>query len=159
MEWRQDSWILQLGLFFIILVSACVRVCLRPLNRIRLLADQVGFSHVQGSARKKAAQIQRLRQMRQKGRLPPSFPNGWYALAESREVSHIISCIKTLLLSSDSPISFPVGSSLNTPRCRSGGKFCGVPRARKWPGLCHQCLLSGKPKPFLSYFHFENYLA
>ena len=95
MEW-QNAWNLQLGIFFIFLVSlwiAILRVCLRPLNRIRLLTDQVGFSHVQGSARKKAAQIQRLRQMRQKGRLPPSFPNGWYALAESREVGHIISYI------------------------------------------------------------------
>ena len=62
-------------------------LCLKPLNRIRLLEDNVGFAHIKGKARRKAAQIQRLRQMRQKGRIPPSFPNGWYALAESREVS------------------------------------------------------------------------
>ena len=72
--------------FFIIFVWLAYGLCVKPLNRIRLLEDNVGFAHVKGKARKKAAEIQRLRKMRQKGCIPPSFPNGWYALAESNEV-------------------------------------------------------------------------
>ena len=57
-----------------------------PMNRVRILSDNLGFAHVQGSGRKKRDMINRLRKTRFEGKIPPAFPNGWYALAESREV-------------------------------------------------------------------------
>ena len=57
-----------------------------PMNRVRILSDNLGFGHVQGSGCKKRDMINRLRKTRFEGKIPPAFPNGWYALAESREV-------------------------------------------------------------------------
>ena len=55
------------------------------MNRVRLLCDNVGFAHLSGTAKKREI-INRLRKTRFQGKIPPAFPNGWYALAESREV-------------------------------------------------------------------------
>lgn len=55
------------------------------MNRVRLLCDNVGFGHLSETAKKREI-INRLRKTRFQGKIPPAFPNGWYALAESREV-------------------------------------------------------------------------
>ena len=137
----EEYWIVLLLLALLLILGWLYKLCTRPLNRIRVSEDRVGFSHVKGKAREKAAQVQRLRKMRQKGRTPPSFPNGWYALAESREVSFFL-----LQLQSFSLMKRLVGSGRRcTPRCSFGRKFCRVPGKRERPSLRHQCLLSGKP--------------
>ena len=57
-----------------------------PMNRVRIVSDNLGFAHIQGGGRNKRDMINRLRKTRFEGKIPPAFPNGWYALAESREV-------------------------------------------------------------------------
>ena len=59
-----------------------------PMNRVRIVSDNLGFAHIQGGGRNKRDMINRLRKTRFEGKIPPAFPNGWYALAESREVKY-----------------------------------------------------------------------
>ena len=62
----------------------------RPMNRVRLLEDDLGFGHLNKAdrlGRRKRHTVNQLRRARKEGTLPPSFPNGWYAIAESRQVS------------------------------------------------------------------------
>ena len=55
-----------------------------PMDRVRKVTE-VGYRHIQGPGRK--AVISRLRKNRRMGNCPPAFPNGWFVVAESREVS------------------------------------------------------------------------
>lgn len=55
-----------------------------PLDRVRRVGE-VGFAHVvKGGGRREA--INRMRKGRKTGAIPPPFPNGWFVIAESREV-------------------------------------------------------------------------
>lgn len=56
-----------------------------PMNRVRTEEDNVGFAHISGKHKKNI--INRLRKARKNGKIPPPFPNGWYAVVESRDVS------------------------------------------------------------------------
>ena len=69
----------------LLLLYGVIWVFILPMNRVRLLCDNVGFSHLSGTAKKREI-INRLRKTRFQGKIPPAFPNGWYAIAESREV-------------------------------------------------------------------------
>lgn len=70
----------------LLLVYVVIWIWILPMNRVRLLCDNVGFAHLSGTAKKREI-INRLRKTRFQGKIPPAFPNGWYALAESRELS------------------------------------------------------------------------
>ena len=61
-----------------------------PMNRIRTL-DDVGFAHLNLPPKLKRQKMIQLKRAKKLGNPPPPFPNGWYVLAESREV--IISLI------------------------------------------------------------------
>ena len=65
----------------------CRYLFILPMNRIRTLNDDIGFKHINGKLKKAA--INRLRKSRKVGKIPPPFPNGWYVLAESTEVSNL----------------------------------------------------------------------
>ena len=69
----------------LLLLYVVIWIWILPMNRVRLLSDNVGFAHLSGTAKKREI-INRLRKTRFQGKIPPAFPNGWYALAESREV-------------------------------------------------------------------------
>ena len=58
-----------------------------PMNRVRSV-EEVGFSHFKGSRKK--MWINRARKNRKVGNCPPAFPNGWYVVAECREVRNKI---------------------------------------------------------------------
>lgn len=79
------------------------RLTFTPLDRVKAVADVGwGFLHPpRGSwwspmgwgggqrrlgGKELAAQIRRLQKMRKKGTLPPVYPNGWFAVAETREL-------------------------------------------------------------------------
>lgn len=68
-----------------LLLYLVIWIFILPMNRVRLLCDNVGFAHLNGTAKKREI-INRLRKTRFQGKIPPAFPNGWYALAESREL-------------------------------------------------------------------------
>ena len=57
-----------------------------PMNRIRTL-DEVGFAHLNLPPKVKRQRMKQLKKSKQMGNPPPPFPNGWYVLAESREVN------------------------------------------------------------------------
>ena len=76
--------ILALTIAFIPIIYSLVYLWILPMNRIRTLEDNVGFAHIRGKRKKEA--INRLRYTRNAGKIPPPLPNGWYAVAESREV-------------------------------------------------------------------------
>ena len=58
-----------------------------PLDMYRSF-EEVGYSNVKGQRmRTKKDLINRMRRNRHLGRMPPPFPNGWYVLAESAQVS------------------------------------------------------------------------
>ena len=69
----------------LLLLYVVIWIWILPMNRVRLLCDNFGFAHLSGTAKKREI-INRLRKTRFQGKIPPAFPNGWYALAESREV-------------------------------------------------------------------------
>ena len=46
----------------------------------------MGFRHL-GSGKLRAATINRSRRLKKVGRAPPPFPNGWFVLLESRDLS------------------------------------------------------------------------
>ena len=75
------------GIISAITVYVIIYLWILPMDRIRTLEDDVGFAHVSGSGKRKKEAINRLRKSRKTGKIPYPFPNGWYALAESREVS------------------------------------------------------------------------
>lgn len=54
-----------------------------PMNRIRKVSD-VGYKHLDTEGR--ATTIKRLQKNRRMGKCPPPFPNGWFVVAESRDV-------------------------------------------------------------------------
>ena len=68
----------------IIVGYSVIYLWILPMNRVRTLDDDVGFAHITGKQKKGI--INRLRKTRKTGKIPPPYPNGWYALAESREV-------------------------------------------------------------------------
>ena len=67
-----------------------VYLWLLPMNRVRGL-HETGFNHLRKYGRDSAARkklwINRSLKLRKVGNTPPPFPNGWFVLAESREVS------------------------------------------------------------------------
>ena len=78
-------WALAEILIILLILYGLVWIWILPMNRVRTLSDNVGFAHVNGGANKRNI-INRLRKTRFQGKIPPAFPNGWYALAESKEV-------------------------------------------------------------------------
>ncbi|XP_059093553.1 cholesterol 7-desaturase nvd-like isoform X1 [Tigriopus californicus] len=56
-----------------------------PMNRIRSV-DEVGFNHILETGKRKKLAINRLRKTRKAGKMPPAFPNGWFVLAETRDI-------------------------------------------------------------------------
>jgi cholesterol 7-dehydrogenase len=58
-----------------------------PMNRIRTL-DDVGFAHLNLPPKLKRQKMIQLKRSKKLGNPPPPFPNGWYVLAESREVMY-----------------------------------------------------------------------
>lgn len=56
-----------------------------PMNRIRAV-DEVGFHQITETGKRKKLAINRLRKSRKAGKMPPAFPNGWFVLAESRDI-------------------------------------------------------------------------
>ena len=81
-------WLFVGGLLFGILVYINAYVWLWPMDRVRTL-DQIGFAHVEhaNNGRRKAAVVRRMQRARQPGSMPPVYPNGWFVVAESRQVS------------------------------------------------------------------------
>ncbi|XP_041983779.1 cholesterol 7-desaturase nvd isoform X2 [Aricia agestis] len=60
---------------------------LRQTNfHIRIELSEVGFEHVSGARGERAVNIGRVMRARRRGELPPPYPNGWYALVESRDL-------------------------------------------------------------------------
>lgn len=59
-----------------------------PMNRIRAV-DEVGFHQITETGKRKKLAINRLRKSRKAGKMPPAFPNGWFVLAESRDVNNL----------------------------------------------------------------------
>ena len=60
-----------------------------PLDMFRSF-EEVGYSNVKGQRmRTKKDLINRMRRNRHLGRMPPPFPNGWYVLVESAQVSTV----------------------------------------------------------------------
>jgi hypothetical protein len=55
------------------------------MNRVRTL-DEVGFAHLNLAPKLKKQRINQLKRAKKLGNPPPPFPNGWYVLAESRQV-------------------------------------------------------------------------
>lgn len=84
------AWLVQLTL--VALLSALIYFnfylwCL-PMNRTRTFEDHVGFAHIKGCNNKvRRDNINRLRKLRKPGNTPPPFPNGWYIILESRNLS------------------------------------------------------------------------
>ena len=78
-------WALAEILIILLILYGLVWIWILPMNRVRTLSDNVGFAHVNGGVHKRNI-INRLRKTRFEGKIPPAFPNGWYALAESKEV-------------------------------------------------------------------------
>ena len=59
-----------------------------PVSQHFLFASQlsdVGYRHL-GSGKLRAAAVNRSRRLKKLGRSPPSFPNGWFVLLESRDL-------------------------------------------------------------------------
>jgi cholesterol 7-dehydrogenase len=83
-----DLWLL-LDVFCALLLTALAvlgyYLWAVPMNRIRTL-DEVGFAHLNLPPKVKRQRINQLKRSRKLGNPPPPFPNGWYVLAESREV-------------------------------------------------------------------------
>ena len=92
MELVQAVLTFLLYLIITIVVLGVSRMCrylfILPMNRIRTLNDDIGFKHINGKLKKAA--INRLRKSRKVGKIPPPYPNGWYVLAESTEVSKLL---------------------------------------------------------------------
>ena len=72
-------------LIILLILYGIIWIWILPMNRVRTLSDNVGFAHINGGAHKRDI-INRLRKTRFEGKIPPAFPNGWYALVESKEV-------------------------------------------------------------------------
>ena len=127
----------------LLLLYGVIWVFILPMNRVRLLCDNVGFSHLSGTAKKREI-INRLRKTRFQGKIPPAFPNGWYAIAESREVfkeknalvSYNIINYNTSIIMPKSG-TFLVTQGWSSTSCRSRAKLCSVSRSGIRKGLCH----------------------
>ncbi len=79
-------WTLLAALTLAAAAYAAAHLFFLPMDRVRTV-EQVGFAHVEGgSARRKRMWVNRLRRWRKAGRAPPPYPNGWYAIFESRQV-------------------------------------------------------------------------
>ena len=72
-------------LIVLFIVYGIVWIWILPMNRVRPLSDNVGFAHINGGDQKRDV-VNRLRKTRFQGKIPPAFPNGWYALVESKKV-------------------------------------------------------------------------
>lgn len=81
-----DIFITVLVLISTLFALRLTKAIFQPMNRVRGLRDGIGFGHVKGKGIRKRDYINRLRKMRNEGEIPEAFPNGWYAIAESREV-------------------------------------------------------------------------
>ena len=84
-----DVWTVIAQLFWLALVSAVVLVNLYlwlvPMDRVRT-HDDVGFAHLNLPPKLKRQRINQLKRSKKLGKPPPPYPNGWYVLAESRQV-------------------------------------------------------------------------
>ena len=74
------------GALIALLISAVVYLSFIPMNRIRTQDHLLGFAHVKLSGQRRKEYVNRLRKLRYTGKIPPAYPNGWYAVAESREL-------------------------------------------------------------------------
>lgn len=80
-----------------------------PINRIRLLGDvgyqnEVGSGDINaGSCAKRDAIVAAVMKRRKTGDIPPVFPNGWFAILESRDLkpgdAKSVSCLGELTIS------------------------------------------------------------
>lgn len=71
--------------FIALILAALYWVWYIPMDRIRTVND-VGFSHLNHLGRRKKLWINRMRKSRQNGKAPPVYPNGWFVVAESKDV-------------------------------------------------------------------------
>ncbi|KAF6198654.1 hypothetical protein GE061_008406 [Apolygus lucorum] len=62
-----------------------VKYLVIPLDWTKEL-DESGYGYVGGSGFRRLSQIKRIRRARKIGDVPPVYPNGWFALAESHQV-------------------------------------------------------------------------
>ena len=74
--------VIQYG-FYALLGYVLYKLFFVPMDRIRRVTD-VGYSYIHGPGR--STVIKRLQRNRRLGKCPPAFPNGWFVVAESREV-------------------------------------------------------------------------
>lgn len=78
--------------FFVFVIRRLKMFFVDPINRIRLLGDvgyhnEVGSGDINaGSCAKRDALVAAVRKRRKTGDIPPVFPNGWFALLESRDL-------------------------------------------------------------------------
>ena len=75
--------------YVIALLTLCVAYALwacavRPMNRVRRLGD-IGYAPEGGNSMKEMANL--VRKRRQAGDIPPVYPNGWFAILESRDLN------------------------------------------------------------------------
>ena len=72
------------------LVYRLCRLLFMPLDRVKLLGD-VGYVADAGRQSTKEFVVEQVRRRRAVGDVPPVYPNGWFALTESRSlpVGHV----------------------------------------------------------------------
>eukprot|EP00095_Tigriopus_kingsejongensis_P003629 maker-scaffold341_size202020-snap-gene-0.7 protein:Tk03629 transcript:maker-scaffold341_size202020-snap-gene-0.7-mRNA-1 annotation:"3-chlorobenzoate- -dioxygenase oxygenase subunit" len=85
--WCESLWPMVLGLSSGVAFIFTYWLWCVPMNRVRTMAE-VGFNHIPESGRRKKLVTNRMRRSRKAGKLPPAFPNGWFVLAESREIAN-----------------------------------------------------------------------
>ena len=127
----------------LLLLYVVIWIWILPMNRVRLLCDNVGFAHLSGTAKKREI-INRLRKTRFQGKIPPAFPNGWYALAESREVfnenyegQQTYACMYIISLLIPKSEIFLVTQGWSSKSDRSWAKLCCVSWSGIGKSLCH----------------------
>ncbi|OXA56100.1 Cholesterol desaturase daf-36 [Folsomia candida] len=76
-----------LGICLVLIIYLCWRVFFRPFNLFRDFGD-LGFESVSktGNDIYKRNAINEMRKRRKNGKLPPSYPNGWFAILESESL-------------------------------------------------------------------------
>lgn len=92
----ETFWDLAYWIIFTLIIVVNYYLWIVPMNRIRTL-DDVGFAHLKLAPKIKAHRINQLRRGRKPGNPPPPFPNGWYVVAESREVKMILKSVPLYL--------------------------------------------------------------
>ncbi|XP_064093402.1 cholesterol 7-desaturase nvd-like isoform X2 [Macrobrachium nipponense] len=80
-------WHLLPYLVLFVVLWTVYRVAFHPLNRVMNMED-IGWGCLSSQDGKSLAEkIRRMQKLRKTGDLPPSYPNGWFAIAESRNVA------------------------------------------------------------------------